>query len=231
MDALFRSLVLVQIIGRNAVPLLGILFDGWPPANVVLLYFCDTLLSLGVVFAGVAQSVSTMKGSEAPSAKPSQVQSLGAAAFLCAVFAIPLGVPIGIVLASSGFSFGGALRDRSLAIGILIQCAIAAWSYRTLYRALRTHAPSELRLKQRFGLILMRWVALLAVCYFLLQFGSGWVVLVLLVATYVSASIVAEIAPDLLLRGTPADESEPLTRPASGVKASGDERNDGPWRL
>ena len=228
MDALFRSLVLAQIIGRNAVPLVGILFDGWPPANVVLLYFCDTLLSLGVVFAGVAQSLATMKDSAARSAVPSQVQSLGAAAVLCAVFAFPLGLPIGIVLAPSGFSFGEALRDRSLAIGVLVQCAIAAWSYRALYRALRTHAASELRLKQRFGLILMRWVALLAVCYFLLQFGSGWVVLVLLVVTYVAASIVAEIAPDLLLRGTPADEPEPLTRAARSVKASGDRRNHGP---
>ncbi len=228
MDALFRSTALVQIIGRNAVPLVGILFDGWPPANVVLLYFCDTLLSLGVVFAGVAQSVSTTKESAPSPAVPSQVQSLAAAAFLCAVFAVPLGLPIGIVLATSGFSFGEALRDHSLAIGILVQCAIAAWSYRALYRALRTHAPSELRLKQRFGLILMRWVAVLAVCYFLLQFGSGWVVLVLLVATYVAASIVAEIAPDLLLRGTPAEEPEPSTRAARVAKASGDRRNRSP---
>lgn len=227
MDALFRRVVLAQIIGRNAVPLVGILFSGWSPANVVLLYFCDTLLSIGVVSAG-AQSVLTMKDSPALSAVASQVRSLGKAAFVCAVFAIPLGMPVGIVLATSGFSFSEALRDRSLGIGILVQCAIAAWSYLALYRALRTHAPAELRLKQRFALIVMRWAAVLAMCYFLLQFGSGWVVLVLLVVTYVSASIVAEIAPDLVLRGIAADEPEPLTRAARDVKASGDRRNHGP---
>lgn len=212
MYGLIRAVVVAQIVGRNAVPLVGILLSGWSATNVILLYFWDTLLSFGVVFAGVAQSMSTAKDDATPGAAPSQVQTLGAAVLLCAVFAIPLGLPIGIVVASSGFSFGGALRDRSLWIGILVQCAFAGWSYSGLYRALRTHTPQELRLKQRFGLILMRWVAVLAVCFFLLQFGTGKVVLVLLVATYVVASIVAEIAPDQLLRGTPADEPEAAVR-------------------
>jgi hypothetical protein len=134
-----------------------------------------------------------------------------------------LGVPVGIVLATSDFSFTAALRDRSLRIGALLQCAIAVWSYVALRRALASHSPSDLRLKQRFGIILMRWVAVLGACYvvaqafdlvdhipasFDLSFGTNRVAPLLLVVTYVAVSIFAEIAPYRLLRGTPADEPE-----------------------
>ena len=191
--------------------------DGWPASNVVLLYFIDTLLSLGVVFAGVARAIATTDPTIPPAASP-QLQTLAVAVLLCGIIAVPLGLPIGIALASAGFSFE-MLRDRSLWIGIVIQCAFAAWSYRGLYRALRTHTAAQMRLKQRFGLILMRWVAVLGACYFLLQFGTGKVVLVLLVLTYVIASIVAEVAPDALLRGTPADDS------GEAIAAAGDAVN------
>ena len=133
--------------------------------------------------------------------------------FLCAFLAFPLGVPVGIALATSDFSFGDALRDRSLRIGALVQCAIAAWSYVELRRALASHQPAELKLKQRFGIILMRWAAVLGACYVIMDFGPNHAVLLLLVATYVAVSIVAEIAPYRLLQGTPADEAE---SPAAG---------------
>ena len=208
MDALSRAVLLAQIVARNVVPLVGILHDGWSPGNVMLLYLWDTMLSLGVVFAGIAQSM--MTGSEKANQTRLQVAltPIVVAMLLCAVFVVPLGMPIFIALAASDFKLGAALHDRSLWIGVLVQCAIAAWSYRTLFRALRTHTPGELRLKQRFGLVLMRWVAVLAACYFLLQFGAGRLVLIAIVAAYAVASIVAEVAPDLLLRGTPADEPE-----------------------
>ena len=161
-------------------------------------------------------------------------------AFVCAIVAIPLGMPIAIVLAATGFSFGEALRDRSLWIGIIVQCAFAGWSYLSLHRALRTHTPPELQLKQRFGFILLRWVAMLVVCYFLAQFdflvwlGNGKLVLVLLAATYVALSIAAEIAPDRVLREIPrdllpADEPEPSAR-AAGGKREADPGDRGPRR-
>jgi hypothetical protein len=224
MDGLIRGLALVQIVGRNAIPLVGILFDGWPASNVVLLYFIDTLLSLGVVFAGVAREMATTSDVTIPATASPQLQTLAVAVLLCAVIALPLALPIGIALASSGFSFE-MLRDRSLWIGIVIQCTFAAWSYRGLYRALRTHTAAQLRLKQRFGLILMRWVAVLMACYFLLQFGTGKVVLVLLVLTYVVASIVAEVAPHALLRGTPADDSGRAVEGAADAKRAVDRHN------
>ncbi len=214
MSAIYDGLFVADIVARNAVPLVGILFDGWSAANVVVLYFLDTLLSLGVIFAGLAKTLSPANGTVAGRVRL-ELTCAAAALFLCAVFAIPLGLPVGIVLATSDFSFTAAFHDHSLRIGALVQCAIAAWSYVALRRALGSHTPSELRLKQRFGIILMRWAAVLGACYVGLSIGPNRTVLLLLVATYVAVSIVGEIQPNRLLQGTPADEAE---LPAAGIR-------------
>jgi hypothetical protein len=212
MSPIYYWLLVAHVVARNAVPLVGILFDGWSAANVVVLYFLDTLLSLGVIFAALAKALSPANGTVAGRVRL-EVTYAAVALFLCAVFALPLGVPVGIVLATSDFSFTAAFRDHSLRIGALVQCGIATWSYVDLRRALGSRSPSDLKLKQRFGMILMRWAAVLGACYVGLTFGPNRAVLLLLVVTYVAVSIVGEIAPSRLLRGTPADEAE---LPAAG---------------
>lgn len=207
MSPIYYWLLVANVAARNAVPLVGILFGGWSAANVVVLYFLDTLLSLGVIFGGLAKALSPSNGTFAGRIRM-EITCAFVALLLCTVFAVPLGVPVGIVLATSDFSFTAALSDRSLRIGALVQCAIAAWSYVELRRALASHSPSDLRLKQRFGIILVRWAAILGACYVGLYFGPNRAVLLLLVVTYVAVSIVAEVAPSRLLRGTPADETE-----------------------
>ncbi len=207
MDAPVRPIGIAQIIWRNAAPIIGILFFHWSAENVLVLYFLDTMLSFGVLFAGLAKSLSPAKPDGAGAWVKAEFTYFFVALLLCAVLSIPLGLPVGLALGEGGFTFGGALSDHSLRFGMLWQCAMALWSYIGLYRALNTHSPSELRLKQRFGLILMRWVVVLVVCYSGLGFVPGNVGVFLLVLAYVAASIFAEIMPDRFLRGTPADTS------------------------
>jgi len=207
MSPIYYWLLVAHVAARNAVPLVGILFDGWSAANVVVLYFLDTLLSLGVIFGALAKALSPANGTVGGRVRL-EVTHAVVALFLCAIFAVPLGVPVGIVLATSDFSFTAALRDRSLRIGAFVQCAIAAWSYIDLRRVLGSRSPSDLRFKQRFGIVLMRWVAILGACYVSLSFGPNRAVVLLLVVTYVAVSIVAEVAPYRLLHGAPADEAE-----------------------
>ena len=207
MSSIYYWLLVAQVVARNAVPLVGILFYGWSAVNVVVLYSLDTLLSLGVIFAVLARALSPANDTVAARVRV-EITCAAAALFLCAVVAVPLGVPVGIVLATSDFSFTAGFRDHSLRIGAFVQCAIAAWSYVDLRLALGSRSLSDLKLKQRFGLILMRWAAVLGGCYIGLSFGPNRAVLLLLVAIYVAVSIVGEIAPSRLLRGTPADEAE-----------------------
>ena len=199
-----NPLGLAQIVARNITPLVGILFFHWSATNVLLLYFLDTMLSMAVIFAGLAKSFSPPAGDGIAARIKTEFTAIFVALLLTAFIAIPLGGPIGIVLATADFSYRFALGDPSLRLGFLLQFIIALGSYFELYRALNTHSPEELKLKQRFGLVLMRWVAVLAVCYTGLGFMGDFGVF-LLVAAYVGASILAEMAPDKLLRGTPAD--------------------------
>lgn len=206
-DALITPIGITQIIWRNLAPIVGILFFHWSASNVLLLYFLDTMLSIGVIFAGLAKSFAPSRPSGVGARLKAEFTYVFVALLLCTLVGIPLGLPIGIALAAGEFTLRGALADHSLRVGALWQCAVALWSYVGLYRALDTHSPSELRLKQRFGLILMRWVVVLVVCYAILDLVPANVGVFLLVAAYVVASIFAELAPDRFLRGTPADES------------------------
>ena len=215
MDAMVTPIGIAQIVWRNSAPIVGILFFHWSTTNVLVLYFLDTMLSFGVIFAGLAKSFSPAKPNGAGAWVKSEFTYVFVALLLCALFGIPLGMPVGLALGAGGFTFSGALADHSLRVGVLWQCAMALWSYIGLYRALDTHSPSELRLKQRFGLILMRWVVVLVVCYSGLGFVPGNVGVFLLVAAYVAASIFAEMAPDRFLRGTPADDSAEARAPSA----------------
>ena len=205
MNPLANPIAIAQIVARNITPLVGILFFHWSASNVLILYFIDTLLSMAVIFAGLAKSFTPASDVVTGRIK-SEITFVFVALFLTAFFAIPLGMPIGIVLATADFSWRFAFYDESLRLGVLAQCIIALGSHVELYRALATHSPEQLKLKQRFGLVLMRWVAVMAVCYTGLGFLGDYGVF-LLVAAYIGASIFAEIAPDRLLRGTPADEA------------------------
>jgi hypothetical protein len=203
---LVSPLAIAQIVARNITPLVGILFFDWSASNVLILYFIDTMLSMLVIFAGLAKSFSPSAADGIGVRIKTELTAVFVALFLTAFIAIPLGGPIGIVLAATDFSWRFAFFDQSLRLGILAQCIIALGSYVELYRALATHSPEQLQLKKRFGLVLMRWVTVMAVCYAGIGFMGEFGVL-LLVAAYIGASIVAEIAPDRLLRGTPADDA------------------------
>jgi hypothetical protein len=121
-------------------------------------------------------------------------------------------MPVGIMLAASGFSFREAFNDSSLRGGALVQAVVALWSYIELYRALRTHSPAQLKLRPRFALVFMRWVVVIMVTYFILDIlPPSEPVLFILVVAYIAGSIFAEIAPDRFLRAMPggADNLEP----------------------
>jgi len=207
-------LAVAQVVARNIVPLAGILLFHWSASSVLLLYFLDTILGMAVIIAGL-MSTFTPTGDGWASRINGEVGAVAMALFVAAFFAIPLGVPLVFVLAPSGFQWREALADGSLRGGALMQAIAAFWSYRELWRALRTRTPDELRLKRRFALVFLRWMAAVAVIY------TGIAAIVgplLVVATYVVVSIWAEVAPDRFLRAMPGGvedaDPEPDAAPA-----------------
>jgi Family of unknown function (DUF6498) len=198
-------LVIVQAVARNIVPLVGILAFHWSAGNVLILYFVDTMLSISVLIAGLMSKFAPAPDDDGVAGWiNAQAGYVAAALFFSAFAAIPLGAPVGIMLAASDFSFRGAFNDHSLRVGVLVQSAVALWSYIGLYRALRTHAPEELHLRPRFALVFMRWVVVIMATYFILDIlPPSEPVLLLLVVAYIGGSIFAEISPDRFLRAMP----------------------------
>jgi len=212
MAAPIPPLAVAQIVARNIVPLAGIVFFHWSAANVLLLYFLDTILAIAVIAAGVMSKFTPVDDGWATRIN-GEVGAVAGGLFIAAFIAIPLGVPLIFVLAPSGFHWQEALADGSLRGGALMQAIAAFWSYRELWQALRTRTPEELRLKRRFTLVFLRWMAALAVIYVgIAEFGGP----LLVVAAYAAVSIWSDIAPDRFLRAMPggATDADPEPEPA-----------------
>ncbi len=194
---------IAQIVARNIVPLVGIIFFNWSASNVLILYFLDTLLSMAVIFAGLAKTFAKTPPDGVVATVKSELTYVLSAVLVAGIIGLPIGMPVGIALATSDFSWRFALYDESLRNGLLVQIALSLWSYIALRRALATYSPEQLQLKRRFAFVFMRWLAVLFACYTVLEFLGGDLAVYLLVVVYIGASIFAEVAPEKFLEVMP----------------------------
>lgn len=216
----YDPLAIGQVVARNIVPVVGILAFGWSAVQVLVLYFIDTMLAIGVMFAGLGSYFARQSADGAASRINGEAGAIFAAAFICVFIAVPLGMPLVFVGAFSHWEgFDGLWKDHAFLSGVAWQVVAAIWSYLGLWRALKERTPEELRLKRRFALVFLRWIAVLLVVYSIGEW-FGRFLPVILVVVYATASIVVEIAPDLFLRFMPggAADADP-ERPAGGPRA------------
>ena len=213
----FVFLDAAQIVARNVVPLAGILLLGWSAQNVLIVYFVDTLLSITVLFAGTLRKFAPPIEDDGWAARLNgEAGMVGGALFIACMLAFPLGLPILFML--GGEVDWQALRsDRQLHIGLLWQFAAAVWSYVGLYQALRTATPEQLRLKRRFSLVFLRWIAMVVAAYSPLALAPRPFAGFVFVAIYAGVSIWAELAPDHFLRVMPGG-AEDADAPPRGVR-------------
>jgi hypothetical protein len=210
-------LVVAQTIARNIVPIAGIVFLGWNAQNVLIVYFADTMLTLAVLFAGVLRHFAPPIEDNGWAARVNgEVGMIGGGVFLMLVIAVPLGIPL-LFMLGGRLDWRAVLNDSSLQAGLVWQCIAALWSYLDLYRALRYATPDQLRLKRRFALVFLRWIALVFVAFFGMGFVLGRHSALFFVAIYVGMSIWAEIAPDRFLRVMPGGAEDAVARPAAAT--------------
>ena len=189
---LLRGFVIAQVVARNVVPLAGVLFLGWHAASVLLLYFIDTMLAIGVIVAGLMAALPRYD----PTVQPiGLVRTIAASVFLLVFLSVPLGIPLVIMFSANDVNWRELLADPGLRIGAIMQAAAAIWGYVAFSRELSVRSPEALRVKRRFALVFLRWVGVLMVMFTSL----GIYFPVLVIATYVAISIWEEIAPDSFL--------------------------------
>jgi len=220
---------LVNLVLRNAVPLVGIVFFGWSAQNLLLLYFVDTLLAIGVIVAGLLYS--QFPAEEIPdfSSRLSTIVGYAAvAAVIVAFMAVPLGMPIFILVFGVGdVSFTGLMHDPGFRVGLGLQAVASLVSFRDLVVALRRYTPAQLALKRRFGLVFLRWVGLLMAAYLPITWALGRFGALLLVAVYVAITIYAEVRPDQFLAAFGDPDAVAGTTPDGSSAAAG---KHGRWR-
>jgi hypothetical protein len=208
-------LAVAQVIARNIVPLGGILLLGWSARNVLVLYFVDTLLAFAVLFAGLLRAFAPPVTDDGWAARANgEVGMIGGGLFLAVIIGFPLFVPL-IFMLGGDLPVREMLDDRSFTAGLVWQAIAAFWSYVGLHRALRHATPDQLRLKQRFALVFLRWCALVMVAYLGIGMLLGRHGAIVFVALYIGLTVWAEIAPDRFLRAMPGgQEADARAAPA-----------------
>jgi hypothetical protein len=213
-------LAVAEIAARNLVPVAGILFFGWHAFNVLALYLLDTLLMLAIIIAGVARSFLPMDDPEWAGRINGEFGYVAAGLMVSTFMAVPLGIPL-IFMAGGDFAaMRATLVDPAFRTGIVVQFGVALWSWLELRRAVDAgYSAGELRLKRRFALVFLRWMAMLMAAYTGLGFIAGRYSAFVFIVLYAGVSIVIDIAPDRFLRAMPggAEDADPSAAEARGA--------------
>ncbi|MEP7274927.1 MAG: DUF6498-containing protein [Betaproteobacteria bacterium] len=216
-----------NLVLRNIVPIAGLVFFHWSAANLLILYFIDTLLAVAVIVAGFLYSQFPDEEAEGLAARLNTIVGYAAGAlFLALLFAVPLGMPIFILVFGVGdVSFMGMLRDPGFQAGLGLQAVASLVSFRDLVAALHRYTPEALGLKRRFAFVMLRWVGTMIVAYVPLTFLLGRFGPLLLVVVYIALTIFAELMPDRFLAafgelGRDVASDAPGARTAKGLPES-----------
>ena len=185
----------VLVVSRNAIGLAGLVFFGWSAASLTVLYFVDTLAGMGACFAAVGFKLSNADPRRGVgTVVEGALTGLGVAAFLVAVVAIPLGMPLVVLLGPRG-AWREVQADPTLAGGIaLIALSGLVTAVRHVF-ALAAGRAGEASVKQAFAILMTRW-ALVLIAIYTLGVPLGRFGLVVVVLAYAGASAWSELEPE-----------------------------------
>ena len=192
-ERLWRVLLAVA---RNAVGVVGALVFGWAAPTLVVLYFADTLAGMWAVFTAVGFKFSNADprqgfGAVAEGALTATVVGL----FLVAVVAVPLGIPVVMLLGAASATWRELIADPALAAGIgVIALTGLVGAVRHVF-ALAGGRAGDVAVKHTFAILMTRWVLVLLAVYTL---GSvlGRFGLYVIVLAYAAASVWSELEPE-----------------------------------
>lgn len=200
-------LLVLILVARSLVPAVGVFFLGWEPERVLLLFFLDTMLGLGTAILALALSASKPApgaGGSSFSRMASALKILVGTLILLVFLAIPLGGALVFILAGSDFSIVLTLHDWSFQRSLELQALASLAGGALLFWKLRTRTPDEAGIKPLFGLILLRWLILVAVTYTGIPAMMGRGGPYFLVLVYCAAMIFSEIDPGRFARLLPS---------------------------
>lgn len=199
-ERLWRALLAVT---RNAVGVVGVLFLGWAAPTLVVLYFADTLAGMWAVFAAVGFKLSNADPRQGGGAVLEGALTASAVGlFLVAVVAVPLGIPVVMLLGASSVTWRQLGADPTLATGVgVVALTGLVGAVRHVF-ALAEGRAGDASVKQVFAILVTRWVLVLIAIYNL-GFILGRFGLYAIVLAYAAASVWSELEPERFARLIP----------------------------
>lgn len=191
-----RRIQVVSVVARNLVGIVGALFLGWSAADLVFLYFIDTLAGMWSIFAAlIVEFSNNEKAATGFHRAYNHVAGQAAAIFLMLFMAFPLGVPLVFVLAPLRWSLNDVFSNQ-LFVGALAAIVVVAvaWAVRYYY-ILQTGARGEASLKLQFGILMTRWLLMILVVYWIASW-TGPLGPYLLIIVYAISTIASELYPE-----------------------------------
>jgi hypothetical protein len=190
-------------IARNAVGVVGVLFLGWAAPTLVVLYFADTLAGMWAVFAAVGFKLSNADPRQGVGAVlEGALTATAVGLFLVAVVAVPLGIPVVMLLGASSVTWRRLSADPTLATGVgVVALTGLVGAVRHVF-ALAEGRAGDASVKQVFAILMTRWVLVLIAIYNL-GFILGRFGLYAIVLAYAAASVWSELEPERFARLIP----------------------------
>jgi len=190
-------------VTRNAVGPVGILFLGWSAANMVILYFADTMVGIWAVFAAVGFKFSNADPRQGwRAALEGALTGITVSLLLAAFTAVPLGIPVVMFLGASGLGWRQVAADSGLRSGIGVIAGIGLLTAVRHVLALADGQAGDALVKRTFAILMTRW-ALVLMAFYLLVGLLGRFGLYVIVLIYAGASVWSELAPDRFARLIP----------------------------
>jgi hypothetical protein len=183
-------------VTRNAVGLVGTLFLGWAAPTLVVLYFADTLAGMWAVFAAVGFKLSHADPRRGLAAVlEGAVTGAAVGLFLAAVVAVPLGIPVVMLLGAARVTWRQVLADPTLVTGVgIVALTGLVGAIRHVFTLAEGRA-GDAAVKQGFAILLTRWVLVLVALYSV-GFLLGRAGLYVVVVAYAAASVWSELEPE-----------------------------------
>lgn len=181
---------------RNMIPIVGILFLGWSAQDLIILYFVDTL---GAMWALITAMAIYFTASEAAPTFFGRLYGFGVAlfagGFLVVFMAIPLGMPLFILLQISDWSWQDSLASTDFTYGLLLIGALSLVGMLRHYQHIRQVSIEKSNVRREFGILMTRWVIVIILIYFI-GFLLGPYGAYVLVIAYAAATVASELYPE-----------------------------------
>jgi hypothetical protein len=197
---------LADLLFRNAVPIIGVLFLHYDSSRMLMVYLFDTWIGLIMVAALQAlltQRLANEGAGNGRSVFANYFDALGSSLLVISLIMVPVLAPALLVVThEEGFAL---LRsDGTLWPLVAANAAAAVLSFIVQSATMPTRPDTEGPLKHRFLLGFFRWLAVVALFYivggFLDVADGGRILVVLSVLLYCGFSIYAEFYPDHIQR-------------------------------